>query len=44
MPKKEERKLRAIARKKGFGAKRTNAFVYGIMRNNGWKPKRKGKR
>ena len=42
MPKALERKLKAQAKKKGFGKKRTGAYVYGTMRRvTGWKPKRK---
>lgn len=40
MPKKLERKLKAQAKKKGFGPKRTGAYVYGTLRKMGWKPKR----
>lgn len=40
MPKKLERKLKATARRRGYGKRRTNAFVYGTMRKLGWKPKR----
>jgi len=39
MPKKLERKLKAQAKKKGLGKKRTGAYVYGSMRKTGWKPK-----
>lgn len=42
MPKKLERKLFGIARKRGYGKRRTDAFVYGSLRRTGWKPKRKG--
>lgn len=31
MPKAVERKLKREARKKGFGKKRTNAYVYGTL-------------
>lgn len=31
MPKKVEAKLKAEARKKGFGRKRTGAYVYGTL-------------
>ena len=31
MPKKLERKLKAEARKKGFGRRRTNAYVFGTL-------------
>lgn len=40
MPKRVERKLKQIAHKKGFGKKRTNAFIYGVMRKMGWSPNR----
>jgi len=39
MPKKVEARLRKEARKKGFGKKRTNAYVYGTLN----KIKKKGK-
>lgn len=38
MPKALERALKKIAKKKGYGKKRTNAFVYGTMRKTGWTP------
>ena len=38
MPKALERKLKAQARKKGFGKKRTGKYVYGTLRKAGWKP------
>lgn len=41
MPKKLERKLKTEAKKKGFGKKRTGAYVYGTLRKLGWKPKRR---
>jgi hypothetical protein len=31
MPKKLERKLKATARKRGYGRARTGAYVYGTM-------------
>jgi hypothetical protein len=40
MPVKEERKLRAQARRKGLKGKRADAYVYGTLRKMGWKPKR----
>lgn len=40
MPKAMERKLKRIAKRRGYSKKRTNAFVYGSMRRTGWKPKR----
>lgn len=41
MPKALERKLKAQARKKGFGKKRTGAYVYGTLRKTGWSPKKR---
>jgi len=41
MPKKMERALKRTARKRGYGKKRANAYVYGTMRKTGWKPKKK---
>ena len=38
MPKALEKKLKKQAHKKGFGKERTNAYVYGTMRNTGWTP------
>ena len=38
MPAEMERKLKAQAKKKGFGKKRTAAYVYGTMRKTGWVP------
>ena len=43
MPKAMEKKLKSIAKKKGYGKKRTGAFVYGTLKKTGWKPKKKGK-
>ena len=40
MPNKLEKKLKKEAKKKGFGKKRTGAYVYGTLRKLGWKPKR----
>lgn len=40
MPKAMEVALKAEAKKKGFGKKRTNTYVYGAMRKAGWKPAR----
>lgn len=39
MPKALETKLKKEAKKKGFGKKRSNAYVYGTLRKTGWKPK-----
>lgn len=46
MPKALERKLRAQARKKGYGKKRADAYIYGTLRKTGWTPsnQRKPKR
>ena len=41
MPVAMERALRKSARKKGLKGKRADAYVYGTMRKQGWKPKRK---
>ena len=41
MPKALERKLKTQARKKGYGKKRSDAYVYGTLRKTGWKPKKK---
>lgn len=43
MPIKMERALKREAKKKGLTGDRKNAFVYGIMRKTGWKPKRERK-
>jgi len=40
MPKQLERKLKATAKKRGYGKKRTGAYVYGTMRKLGWRPRR----
>ena len=39
MPKALEAKLKKQAKKKGFGKKRTGAYVWGTLRKTGWKPK-----
>jgi len=45
MPKALERKLKAQAKKKGFGKKRTGAYVYGTLQKvTDWKPGKKKKR
>ena len=41
MPIAIERKLRATAKKKHFGKKRTNRYIYGSLRKMGWKPKKR---
>jgi hypothetical protein len=38
MPKKLEKKLKQQAKKKGFSGERADAYVYGTMRKQGWKP------
>ena len=38
MPKKLEQKLKRQAAKKSFGKKRTDKYVYGALRQTGWKP------
>jgi len=40
MPKKLEQKLKREAKKRGYGKKRTDAYVYGTLRKAGWKPKK----
>jgi hypothetical protein len=44
MPKKLERKLKQEAKKKHLGKEGSLAYVYGKMRNLGWKPKRERKK
>ena len=41
MPRAVERKLKAEARRKGLGKKRSGAYVYGTLRKLGWKPKKR---
>jgi len=43
MPKVLEKSLKRTAKKRGYGEKRTGAYVYGTMRRMGWSPKRKSK-
>ena len=38
MPKKLEKKLKSQAKKKGLSGDRADAYVYGTMRKQGWKP------
>jgi len=40
MPKKLERRLKRQAKKKGLKGKRQDAYIYGTLRDTGWKPKR----
>jgi hypothetical protein len=43
MPKKMEKSLKKMAKKKGLSGKRAEAYVYGTMRNKTkWKPQKKG--
>lgn len=35
-----EEALLKIARKRGYGKKRTSAYVYGTLRKTGWRPKK----
>lgn len=44
MPKALERQLRAEAKKKHLGKKRSNAYVYGTLRKLGWNPNTKRKK
>jgi hypothetical protein len=41
MPKKLEQKLKRQAKTKGLTGDKANAYVYGVLRKTGWKPKRK---
>lgn len=43
MPDKMERALRDEARRKHLKGKEKDAYVYGTMRKEGWKPKREKK-
>ena len=43
MPAALEAKLTKEANKKGLTGKRKSAFIFGIMRKTGWKPKREKK-
>jgi len=40
MPKALEDKLKREAAERGYSKERTGAFVYGVLRKTGWKPKR----
>lgn len=40
MPVEMERKLRKAGKKKGLSKERLNAYIYGAMRDTGWKPSR----
>jgi len=43
MPKKLERELKRKAKAKGLSGDRADAYVYGTMRETGWKPSRERK-
>lgn len=43
MPKKEERRLQRKADAKGLTGEAKDAYVYGTLRKEGWKPKRERK-
>lgn len=43
MPEALERKLKAMARRKGFTGKRAARYVYGTLRKTGWKPSKHSK-
>lgn len=43
MPKQMEKALKKAAKKKGLKGKRADAYVYGTMRESGWKPKKERK-
>ena len=43
MPKKLEKELRAMCKKKGFGKERCDAYVFGTLRKTGWKPSKSKK-
>ncbi len=44
MPKKLERVLRKQAKSKGLSGKDLARYVYGALRNRGWKPRRNRRR
>lgn len=44
MPKKLERELKKQAASKGLKGARADAYVYGTLRQTGWKPAREKKR
>jgi hypothetical protein len=39
MPKRLERELFAVAKRRRYGKRRSNAYVYGTLRRLGWRPK-----
>jgi hypothetical protein len=43
MPKALEQKLAKEADKKGLTGDRKNAYIYGVLRKTGWRPKREKK-
>lgn len=44
MPKKLERKLRQQAKAKGLTGEKADAYVYGALRETGWRPSREVKK
>lgn len=38
MPKSEEKRLKKEAKKKGLTGERADAYVYGTMEKQGWRP------
>lgn len=44
MPKALERKLRRKAHKKGLTGEKADAYVYGTLRETGWKPSHQKKK
>jgi hypothetical protein len=44
MPKALEKQLKKQAKVKGLSGERLNAYVYGTMRETGWKPSREAAR
>jgi len=40
MPKEQEEALKRVAAQRGYKGERADRFVYGTMRNQGWKPER----
>ena len=40
MPERLEKLLKAQAKRKGLKGKRANKYIYGTMREAGWKPSR----
>jgi len=44
MPIKLEKALKKSAKKKGLTGKKADAYIYGTMRETGWKPKTQKKK